>query len=118
MEEGNRIAGRMPDGRKPLLHQAPGAGRRAGGVAGIRRCGSSACRGVTRGRSARLGFVSAKPFIVALILGTAAALFVYRDRAAAWFPKGENLPDRLGAWQVQATITLLVVIGLAYMLSD
>jgi hypothetical protein len=62
--------------------------------------------------------VSAKPFIVALILGAAAALFIYRDRAAAWFPKGEHVPDKLGSWKVEATITLLVVIGLAYMISD
>jgi hypothetical protein len=65
-----------------------------------------------------LGCVSAKPFLVALILGTAMALFIYRDKAAARFPKGEHVPDKLGAWQVQATITLLVVIGLAYIISD
>jgi hypothetical protein len=62
--------------------------------------------------------VGVKPFLVALILGAAAALFIYRDRAAALFPRSENLPDKLGVWQVQATITLLVVIGVAYMLSD
>jgi hypothetical protein len=62
--------------------------------------------------------VGAKPLIVALILGAAAALFIYRDQAAARFPKGEHVPDKLGVWQVHATITLLVVIGLAYMLSD
>jgi hypothetical protein len=62
--------------------------------------------------------VSAKPFLVAAILGAAAALFIYRGKAAARFPKGENVPDKLGVWQIQATITLLVVIGLAYLLSD
>jgi hypothetical protein len=57
--------------------------------------------------------VSAKPFIVAAILGAAAALFIYRDKAAAPFTN-----QRLGTWQVQATITILVVIGLAYMLPN
>jgi hypothetical protein len=66
---------------------------------------------------ARLGCMTAKPFIVALVLGAAAALFVYRDKAAGWFPKGEHIPDWVGTWKVQALITLLVVIGLAYMLS-
>ena len=58
-----------------------------------------------------------KPFIVALILGAAAALFIFRDKAAARFAKGDQVPEKLGAWQVQATITMLVVIGLAYMFS-
>jgi len=57
--------------------------------------------------------VSVKPFIVAAILGAAAALFVYRDKAAGSFAN-----QRLGVWQVQATITMLVVIGLAYMVSN
>ena len=61
--------------------------------------------------------MTAKPFIVALILGFATALFIYRDKIAARFPKGENVPDKLGVWKVQAAITIIVVIGLAYMLS-
>ena len=62
--------------------------------------------------------MSAKPVSVALILGAAAALFVYRDKAAARFPKGEHIPDWLGRGQVHATITLLVVLGLGFMFSD
>jgi hypothetical protein len=61
--------------------------------------------------------MTAKPFIVALILGAAAALFIFRDKAAALFPKGEHIPAWIATWQVQAMITLLLVIGLAYMLS-
>ena len=57
--------------------------------------------------------MSAKPFIVAAILGAAAALWIYRDKAAAPFAN-----QGLGAWQVQATVTILVVIGLAYVLSS
>jgi hypothetical protein len=73
---------------------------------------------VSRERSTRLALVSAKPFLVALILGGAAGLFVYRDRVADWFPRGEHLPHNLGAWKVQATITIVVVIAVAYLLSD
>ena len=62
--------------------------------------------------------MEAKPFIVALILGVAAVLFTYREKAAAWFPTGEHIPNWLGAWQVEATITMLVAIGLAYLVSD
>jgi hypothetical protein len=62
--------------------------------------------------------VEAKPFLVALVLGAGIALFIHRDRAAALFPKGENLPDKLGMWMVQITIAMLAVIGLAYMLSE
>lgn len=61
--------------------------------------------------------MTAKPFLVALILGAAAALFVYRDKAAAWFPHSQHMPDWLRTWKVQATITLLVVIALAYTVS-
>ena len=69
-------------------------------------------------RTCETGSRERETFLVALILGVATALFIYRDRLAAWFPKGENLPDNLGLWQTQATITILVVLALAYMLSD
>jgi hypothetical protein len=41
--------------------------------------------------------VSAKPFIVALILGIATTLFIYRDKAAARFPKGDYVTDTSSA---------------------
>ena len=62
--------------------------------------------------------MTAKPFIVALIFGAAAALFVYRDQAAARLQSASTSWTGLRDGQVHSTITLLVGLGLGFMLSD
>ena len=62
--------------------------------------------------------MDSKPFVVALAFVATIGLLIYRDQAAARFPKGANLPDKLGTWMVQITIAMFAVLALAYMLSE